>query len=179
MANPTFYFFSQQRGKEDKWEMSLAEARATVLARKPAFTTVLDLSSVPDDKDWSKVRYRGPFYADFDAGDDLELVCDQFKNFLAKLSSELDLDISMCRLYASGSKGFHVEIPQECFIPKVPLNGTPWLPYIYRAVAESLFVETLDLNVYTGKRGRQWRTTNVLRDNGCYKVPLTLKTLCR
>lgn len=174
MSN-NFYFFYQQGGKEDAWTMAMAAERDKVLARSPAFSTVLDLSSVPDDNDWSKVRYRGPFYADFDAGDDLPLVCEQFTTFLAKVSSELDFDISQARMFASGSKGFHIEIPQECFMPKVPANGTPWLAYVYRLMAESLMVETLDLNVYTGKRGRQWRTTNVQRTNGCYKVPLSLE----
>lgn len=168
-------FFYQQRGKEDEWRMALSTERAKVLAQQPAFTTVLDLSGIPEDNDWSKVRYRGPLYFDFDAGGDLERVCDEFRNFLAKLDVELKFDISQARFYASGSKGFHVEIPEEVFMPKVPPAGTPWLPYVYRAMAESLFVDTLDLNVYTGKRGRQWRTTNVVRENGCYKVPLSLE----
>lgn len=170
-----FIFFYQQEGKESEWKMALSSDRAKVIAGKPAFTTVLDLSSVPEDRDWSKVRYQGPLYFDFDAGDNLELVCESFKDFLAKISSELNFDISMARLYASGSKGFHVEIPEACFMAKVPTAGTPWLAYVYRFMAESLFVETMDLNVYTGKRGRQWRTTNVKRDNGCYKVPITLE----
>jgi len=171
----TFYIFHQQQNKESKWEMSLASDRDKVLSRKPAFSTVLELNTVPEDRDWSKVRYRGPFYADFDAGDDLPLVCDRFKDFLVKLDADLDFDLTQARLYASGSKGFHVEIPAECFMAKVPPTGTPWLAYVYRTMAESLIVDTLDLNVYTGKRGRQWRTTNVVRENGCYKVPLTLE----
>lgn len=171
----TFYFFFQQKGGEDEWRMALAAERDKVIAEKrPAFTTVLDLSLVPDDGDWSKTRYRGPFYADFDAGDDLPLVCEQFKVFLGKLDSELEFDLTQARLFASGSKGFHLEIPQECFIPKVSAQGYPWLPYVYREMAQSLMVDTLDLKVFTGKRGRQWRTTNVQRDNGNYKVPITL-----
>lgn len=171
----TWYFFYQVRGKEDTWNLSLSSERLQVVRDlKPAFSTVLDLSSVPEDNDWTKVRYRGPLYFDFDADGDLELACAQFQSFLGKLDLELGFDISQASLFASGSKGFHIEIPQECFMPKLPATGTPWLPYIYRSIAESLMVDTLDLNVYTGKRGRMWRTPNVKRENGMHKVPLTL-----
>lgn len=167
------YFHYQQEGKESEWRLASALERSRIIAKvRPAFTTVLDLSAVPDDNDWSKVRYRGPLYFDFDADGDLELACSQFRVFLGKLVAEVDFDLTQATYWASGSKGFHVEIPQECFIAKPPAGGLPWLPYVYRDVAQSLIVDTLDLNVYTGKRGRMWRTPNVKRENGCYKVQL-------
>ena len=174
MAN--WYMFFQQDGVESRWTEALADRRESIIKEgKPAFATVLDLSFIPDNnEDWTKVKYRGPFYSDFDAGDDLPYVCDQFKAFLGKLHAELDFDLTQARFYASGSKGFHIEIPQECFIPKVPQTGTSYLAYVYREMAQAVIVDTLDLNVYTGKRGRQWRTPNVKRENGFYKVPITL-----
>ena len=175
MAN--WYMFFQQESKESRWTEALADRRESIIKEgKPAFATVLDLSFIPDNnEDWTKVKYRGPLYADFDAGDDLPYVCDQFKTFVGKLHAELEFDLTQARFYASGSKGFHIEIPQECFIPKVPQAGTAYLAYIYREMVQSVIVDTLDLNVYTGKKGRQWRTVNVKRENGCYKVPLTLE----
>src|SRR5205085_5319940 len=120
-----------------KWEMDLADNREKIISEaQPAFSTVLDLSTVPDDNDWSKVRYRGPLYFDFAADGDLDLACESVKNFLGKLVLELDFDVSQAKFFASGSKGFHVEIDPTCFMPKVPATGTPWLPYIYRAMAE-------------------------------------------
>lgn len=176
MAKGSFYFHYQMEGKESKWNLALASEREEIVQQKqPAFSTVLDLSSVPEDNDWTRVRYRGPFYADFDADGNIELACEQFGVFMGKLDAELEFDVSQARYYATGGKGFHIEIPAQCFQAKVPEAGTAWLPYVYRAMAESLMVDTLDLNVYTGKRGRQWRTTNVKRDNGNYKVPLTLE----
>jgi hypothetical protein len=175
MSTPNFYFFFQAEGKESQWQMALASDRAAVQAKGPAFITVLDLSSVPDDNDWTKVRYRGPFYADFDADGDLDLVCNQFREFLGKLHAELDFDISQARMFATGGKGFHIEIPAECFMPKVPPTGTAYLAYVYREMAQALIVDTLDLRVYTGKRGRQWRTPNVRRDSGTYKVELSVE----
>lgn len=171
-----WFFHYQREGKESKWELTLASERDSVLRHaRPAFSTVLDLSTVPDDNEWSKVRYRGPFYADFDAENDLEAACEGFTGFLVKLEDEIGFDLKQARLYATGSKGFHVEVPPECFMqPSSVVSGIPWLPYLYRAMAESLMVDTLDLNVYTAKRGRMWRTPNVKRENGCYKVPLTV-----
>jgi hypothetical protein len=169
----SYYFYFQRVSKESAWELSLSEQRAKVIAEvKPVFSTVLDFSGVPDDNDWAKVKYTGPLYFDFDADGDLDLVCAQLRNFLGKLTTEVNFDITQARMFASGSKGFHVEIPQACFIAK-PAAGYVWLPYIYRELAQNLMVDTLDLAVYTGKRGRQWRTTNVQRENGCYKVPIT------
>ena len=176
MSKGGWYFHYQVEGKESKWELELSEERDRVVRTvKPAFTTVLDMSAAPADNDWSKVRYRGPFYADFDADGDIELACEKFQEFLGKLHAELDFDVEQARLYATGGKGFHLEIPADCFFVKLPQQGTAWLPYIYRSMAEQLMVDTLDLNVYTGKRGRQWRTPNVKRENGCYKVPLTVE----
>lgn len=154
--------------------MALSTERERIIREnRPVFTTVLDLTSIPEDQDWSKVRYKGPLYFDFDADGDIELATDRFVSFLAKLESELDFDVTQARLFCSGGKGYHIEIPQECFIPKPPTAGTAWLPYVYTEVAKSLYVDTLDLKVYTGKKGRQWRTPNVKRENNCYKVPIT------
>jgi len=41
-------------------------------------------------------------------------------------------------------------------------------------MAYKLYVDTLDLRVYSAKRGRMWRTPNVQRENGKYKVPISL-----
>lgn len=170
-----WFFLYQQKGGEEDWQLELADNRGHVVNKqKPAFVTVLDLSHIPDDGDWSKTRYRGPFYADFDADGDLDLACESFKAFLGRLDGDLGFDISQARLYASGGKGFHVEIPPEAFMAKVPAGGTVWLPYVYEHMARALVVETMDMRVYSGKRGRMWRTPGVKRDNGNFKVPIAL-----
>lgn len=172
MSN-NWYFHYQVAGKHDEWRLGQAGDREKIIRDlHPMFITVLDLSTVPDDHDWSKVRYKGPLYFDFDADGDLPLVCEQFNTFLLKLSVNYDFDLEQAKLFASGGKGFHIEIPQGCFIQKPSPQGYAWLPYVYREMAQALFVDTLDMNVYTGKRGRQWRTPNVKRENDCYKVQL-------
>lgn len=179
MSAPNWYFFYQKESKESEWTQDLAQNKAAVLAKGPAFITALELTGVPEDGDWSKVSYRGPMYFDFDADGDIEYVINQAGVFLAKLEEELQFDLSQLRMFASGGKGFHIEIPPECFVPKVSKTGYKWLPYIYREVAQQLMVDTLDLNVYTGKRGRQWRVTNVKRENGNYKVQIKPSSVFR
>ena len=178
MSSNNWWFLYQQKGGEDDWKLAQADQRQQIVSNQaPAFVTVLDLNSIPDDHDWSKVRYRGPLYFDFDADGDLPLVCEKFKAFLGKLHTEWEFDLEQARFYASGGKGFHIEIPEECIHPKLPKNGTAWLPYVYRSIAEAMVVDTMDMLVYTGKRGRMWRTPGVKRDNGNYKVQLRLEEL--
>lgn len=174
MSTP-YYLHYQAEGKESPWLLAVSTDRAKIIQeQQPTFVTVLDYTGVPKDGDWSKAKYRGPFYADFDADGDLELVCDSFRTFLGKLYVELQFDLEQAKLFASGGKGFHIEIPSAAFNTK-PDNGVAWLPYVYRVMAESLVVDTMDLAVYSAKRGRQWRTPGVKRENGNYKIQLTLE----
>ena len=79
----------------------------------------------------------------------------------------------MLRLYATGGRGFHIEVPWELFLPKPPKAGVQRLPQIYREMAFELFVDTLDLRVYSARKGRMWRTANVARENGKFKVAIS------
>lgn len=172
-----FYFFYQATGT-DKWKLSLASERERVIAEeRPAFVTVLDV-----DNDFTRdltldelnaVKYTGPMYADFDGADeDFSVVIAQFQKFLNKLI-EHKVDLGMVRLYATGGRGFHVEIPLTMLMGKVPPTGVAALPHILKEVAYSLYVDTLDMRVYSTKKGRMWRTPNVERDNGKFKVQIT------
>jgi len=53
------------------------------------------------------------------------------------------------------------------------------LPKIYKRIAAELKtsfkLKTLDMSLYNMKRGKMWRIPNVPRDNGRYKVPVTLE----
>lgn len=170
----SWFFYYQREGIESAWTLALAQDRAKVVAQGPAFVTVLDLTGEPSDGDWSKVKYMGPMYFDFDADGDLERACKGFRRFLSTLTNDYDVDLHTLKLYASGGKGFHIEVPMGTFLSKIPASGVSWLPYVYRQVAEKLYVDTLDLNVYTAKKGRQWRTPGVRRSSGTYKVPLSV-----
>lgn len=172
-----WYFYHATEAFNSSWKFEMAEKRLDVSrTEQPMFMTVLDVTGEPDSGDWTKIKYRGPLYFDFDldsdADDALRVVCDNFRIFLTKLQDQYAFDLSQAWLYASGGKGFHVEIPQECFIPKPPATGTPGLPAIYREIAKKLIVDALDMTVYSARKGRMWRQPNVQRKNGNYKVQL-------
>ncbi len=172
-----WYFYYAGESFDSKWSFEVADRRKEIAqTEQPMFMTVLDISGNPESGDWSQIKYRGPLYFDFDLDSDepdaLRIVCDQFKVFLAKIKEVTGIDMSQAWMYASGGKGFHVEIPMECFIPKIVQTGYNSLPAIYREIAKKLIVESLDMSVYTGRKGRMWRQPNVQRKNGNYKVQI-------
>lgn len=170
------FFWYQRTGGEEAWHEALSDHRSKVLAEiRPAFVTVLDASVVPETgwsrEQYDEVKYSGPFYIDWDA-ETIEDAITAFHVTLAKLK-EMDVNLDALRLYATGGRGFHLEIPQQVFVPKITKAGVNHLPGIYREMAMDLFTEFMDMRVYTGRRGRMWRTCGVKRSNGLYKVPLT------
>lgn len=144
----------------------------------PEFKTVLGIVGAPDfDRmtadEVRAVKYVGPWYADLD-GETIEEVVTAFKGLLAKLQGK-GLDLGACRLYATGGRGFHVEVPPECFLPGgLPVGGVVGLPHIYREMALEIHVNCMDMRVYSGRKGRMWRIPNRQRANGAFKVPLTV-----
>lgn len=171
----SFYFFYQQESK-NSWTLALASDRDRVNREiKPELNTVLNVNCAFESdmsiEERDKVRYVGPMYFDFDS-EDLDEVIPQFKELLLKLQAK-GLNLSALRLYCSGGKGFHIEMPQPLFMSKMPPHGVAALPLIYREVAHELFVNTLDLRVYSMGKGRQWRQPNIKRANGNHKVQIT------
>lgn len=171
----TWYFFYQTDAKST-WTLSLASERDRINREvKPELNTVLDVNSSLDGdvvEDKTKLKYRGPMYFDFDSEDRDEVILN-FKQFLTNLKAK-GVSLDALRIYASGGKGFHVEMPQTMLMAKIPPHGIQALPLIYREVAHELFVNTLDLRVYSLGKGRQWRCPNVKRANGNHKVQITV-----
>ncbi len=170
------YHYIQQVGGEEVWKpIPVSHRHHIEQESQPMFVTILSVSKLVEDlphEEKIKLAYEGPLYFDWDSQDEL-LVIEKVQQFLGKLEA-LKLDLTMCRLYATGGRGYHLEIPQEVFIAKIPKGGIVNLPAIYREIALDLCVDTLDLRVYSHGRGRMWRQANVKRDNGRYKVPITL-----
>lgn len=173
------FFFHQPKGGPTPWECALASERDRIVSDlKPEFVTVLDVDNSFTQpltvEEQNAVKYRAPygFYADFDG--DLDEVLNQSRVFLLKLESEHGFDKCQARLWFTGGRGTHIEIPLECFMPKVPPAGIAMLPAIFKEIAMQTYVDTLDMRIFSAKKGRQWRTPNVKRDNGLYKVQVTL-----
>jgi hypothetical protein len=172
----TWYFFYQTDAKST-WTLSLASERDRINRDvKPELNTVLDVNSAQDSdkvEDKHKLKYKGPMYFDFDSEDRDEVIL-HFKQFLTNLKAK-SVNLNSLRIFASGGKGFHVEMPQHMLMAKIPPHGIQALPLIYREVAHALFVNTLDLRVYSLGKGRQWRCPNIKRANGNYKVQITVE----
>ena len=152
---------------------ALCLADMLVSSHPPEFRTVLGIIG-DNTGDTPQAGYNalGPMYFDFD-GEDVEEAINGFHGFLAKLQG-LSLNLHMIRLFASGVKGFHIEIPMQCFMSQIPDNGVLNLAYLYRECAHELYVDTLDLRVFSARKGRAWRVPNRRRESGTYKVPLTV-----
>lgn len=175
---PSFYYVQQTGGKSD-WKAIPSSSREVYIRENmPEFVTVLSVNKLVEDlssDDKLKLNYEGPLYFDFDAPD-IATTLPQVNKFLDKLV-DLQLDLTSIRCFATGGKGFHIEIPQQCFMDRVPKQGVMYLPVIYREIAMELCVDTLDLRVYSQKRGRMWRVPNNLRANGTHKVPVTAQDI--
>lgn len=170
------FFYFQQKGGEDLWQEALAEQRDHIVSnKKPRYVTVLDVSHLIDDSTTKEeilaLKYKGPLYFDWDSKDIDDCIM-RVQRFIKKLE-ELEVNLKSVRFYASGGKGFHCEIPQCIFMAKPPAKGTQSLPAIYKEIAYSLYTDTMDLRVYSARKGRMWRTANVERENGRYKVQVT------
>lgn len=170
-----WYFFHQAEAKSS-WTLALASERDKIVRElKPELCTVLDVNHSFDtdlsSEDKDKIKYRGPFYVDFDS-EDLEEVIPAFKEFLTNLRVK-GANLDSIRLFCSGGKGFHIEMPASMLMGKVPIHGVQFLPLIYKEIAHELYVNTLDLRVYSQGKGRQWRNANVKRANGKHKVQIT------
>lgn len=173
----TFFYYALT--KTSGWVASPSAQRDHVIAtKKPLYLTVLALDRLIEDSDplevTSQVKYTGPFYADWD--------CPEIADGAASVNRFIDLlvenDVSpdSLRIFATGGRGFHIEVPFEVFSSGAKA-GTKYLPAIYKEIANNLYTEFLDLCVYSSKRGRMWRSTNVQRESGAYKVPISAQQM--
>lgn len=137
--------------------------------------SVLAISEILKDDDKEVVpAYMGPFYADIDVAGDLKAAIASVQQLVAKLM-ELDIPEGFIEVYCSGSKGFHLFVPETAFLTTArPIKS---LPYIYREMALDLYVQGLDFAVYSGGKGHMFRPPDGLRPDGHYRVRITHEEL--
>jgi hypothetical protein len=166
---------------QTRWKpiSGIALTKALQGAFPPEFRTVLSFPILPDfeaDQGTDGYKYRGPFYADFDA-ENIDDSIQEIQYFLRGLET-LGVNLRACRFFSTGKKGFHIEVPCGVFMKTVPAEGVLALPAIYKGIAKT-FAQSpvLDMQVYSQGKGRMWRVPNRQRENGKFKVPLTLEEL--
>lgn len=168
------YIYYQVVGGDEAWKpvsTAMIESIGSVM-----FQTILAVDS-PVGEDFTKeqyagIKYKGPLYFDLDDAESPASTAVFAVELIDKLI-ELGVSEKQLHIFASGSKGFHILVPEECVLAKPPKTGMTFLPAIFKEMAFKLAVESLDLRVYTARKGRMLRCPNVQRDNGLYKVPLT------
>jgi hypothetical protein len=169
------WVYIQPEFKVSEWKLLPSQdlAKALEASNPPEMVTVLSLDKAPgeDQEERHKIKYLGPLYFDWDCAsiEDAIVWCGVTMQRL----KDMGMRMTSIRLYATGGRGFHAEIPMEAFMLKVPTSGITYLPAIYREIAYEFATEGLDLKIYSMGKGRMWRTPNVKRDNGNYKVPIT------
>ena len=73
------------------------------------------------------MKYSGPLYFDWDS-QDINRAIKGLQRTLVKLKDDYCVNLDCIRLYATGGRGFHMEIPMEVFISKTPKDGITLLP---------------------------------------------------
>lgn len=172
------YFYVQQNGGDEVWKPVPETKLDTVDGAM--FRTILSVD-VPVSDDATKeqlasIKYKGPLYFDLDDAQSPASTAKDAVELVKKLE-DTGVFPGMLEIYASGGKGFHVLVPEECFLTKPPKQGLPNLPAIFKEMAFQLAVPSMDFRVYTARKGRMFRCANVQRPNGLYKVRLSYAEL--
>lgn len=123
-----------------------------------------------------RMPFRGPFYADFDAKENLGQLQSTLYQALSTIAEKHRLNPTDFNIWFSGSKGFHLIIGAGVFGPEDFQH--PRLPTLYKRFAKELgLAGIMDWAVYSEGRGRLWRVEGRVRDNGNRKIPLTFEQL--
>jgi len=171
------YRYWKEEEKERKWKKTpdTPQALTEIIDLGAMFRTwtAFQNNGQPEPHRW------GDFPLDFDCADNPATALKEVRELcLVHLPELYGIDPHGLRYYASGGKGFHVEIPAKFFDAQ---DGDPLLPLIYKRIASSwkerFNLTTLDLAIYSMGKGRMWRLPNVKRDNGQHKVPLSLEDI--
>lgn len=95
------------------------------------------------------------------------------RDLIALLDQQYKLPIKSLRIYFSGSKGFHLEIPTNLF---GDIEPSIELRLRFKKIVETLGFDDLDPLIYG--RNWLWRFPNTINSkSGLYKIPLTFNDL--
>ena len=167
--------------KSSPWQViqDTPEAAAYAIRKGGMFISTPALSEMYDDKypDKEIMRY-DDLLLDFDDKLNPANALRDLRILIGHLNKTYNLNPYSIALWCSGGKGFHARIPAGCLGSQ---DGDVHLPMIYKKMAVqwsvSLELPSIDTGIYCMKRGNMFRCENVLRDNGRYKVPITLDEL--
>lgn len=118
--------------------------------------------------------YNGLCYSDFlpidiDNADKPEKSHKSCHDLLRFLEQKYDVPIKAIRIYFSGSKGFHLEIPTILFGKIEPADN---IPLVFKNIVRSFGFDDIDTKIFF--QNGLWRLSNSINSkSGLYKIPLT------
>jgi len=169
------YVYYQCIGGVEEWTPT--QLTTDLREVKPTFITVLAIDTLLDEhpsrETLDACKYQGPLYFDLDSAD-IEDSIESGNQLVDKLLAE-GLQEGDFEIFLSGKKGLHILVSPVCFMEKV--TPTARLPAIYKEMAFKLAVAATDFKVYTARKGRMLRTCYNIRENGNYRVPISVSEL--
>lgn len=178
-----YWYF--QTGEESRWLHAEDGANAESEIRRQGATkvAVLKISQLVGDDadiytDKFDLKYSGPLYFDIDCGEADDQITAAIEAGKALVRALLDIGVEEKALTTvlSGKKGLHVLVDQRAVTGSTAM--VPALPAVYRKVAEKFYVEGMDFQVYSARRGNTFRLVNVKREGiGTYPVHVSVAEL--
>ena len=165
-----------QTGEKTRWEpiQDAPDVEDQAIRKGAKKVSILAVSEIINEETVREaLSYKGPLYFDIDFKGDIGQAIASTRELVRKLG-ELGVPDWAIKVYASGGKGFHVIVHASIFSSGRPLRD---LPAIYKEMALELYVLGMDFQVYSGGRGVTWRLQNIQREDGRYRVPITIEEL--
>ena len=162
----------------EKWQWTEDNELSREKFKNYRYRTIPELFEFKIEDGKPEPRRWGNFYFDLDDKDDQELTVIDARKIIEGAEADFGVPREVWQIWLSGSKGIHLKLPAHCF---GLAKGDPELPYIYKGVAREFFhrfdLSTADMSIYNMGQGRMFRRENIKRENGKYKVPITLGEL--
>lgn len=129
------------------------------------------------ENDKSVSDYRGQYYPSFMPIDidsnDLEKSQKVCREILGLFETEFDVILDSIRIYFSGSKGFHLEVPITLFGDIAPSQD---FAKRFKRIAVEFGFREIDTKIY--HLNALWRLENTINSkSGLYKIPLTVNEI--
>ena len=184
-----YLFYQTAENGQQKWQPVL-DKQADKVRRDVAYhMSIYKLDKLPEGVDPTTIKYKGDLWFDIDhkpavvnpnEDDYKEAVHESITDVRRLLSyfESIDLDPKYCRIFASGSKGFHVCVPAELMGATAAVK---YLPRIHKHIAQVIQERSgatgIDLQIYSMGKGHMMRVENKPRPNGRFKVPVSYEEI--
>ncbi|MFN5745573.1 MAG: hypothetical protein ACK443_05740 [Methylococcaceae bacterium] len=167
-----FLYAQRTDNKAEKWELHKDIELPEILKSHRHMSVYLQNEQHREGLDYNKVKLLGDLQFDINANDLATGIT--WVNKLLDLLQEWELNLDYLKVYCSGSKGFHITIPQKVFDPSPKATA---ILNKYHGVMASVIAETagitMDMNLYHNRH--LLRIANSQRNDNRWKVPISIE----